>query len=144
MKRNGFNYGFNSRGHKNKHSESRRKESIKTKTEINTFKRKVELINWQRAYFKKINKRDKLLENLIAKKKKSEKRLKHTALKIRNLALAGVLQWVEHRLGTKGLPVQFPVRAHAWVVGQVPSGHHLRGNHTLMFLSLSFSLPYPL
>lgn len=34
------------------------------------------------------------MENLIAKKKKkkSEKRLKHTALKIRNLALAGVLQ----------------------------------------------------
>ena len=24
-------------------------------------------------------------------------------------------------LWTKGLPVQFPVRAHAWVVGQVPS-----------------------
>ena len=31
--------------------------------------------------------------------------------------------------------------AHA---GQVPSREHLRGNHTLMFLSLSFSLPSPL
>ena len=36
-------------------------------------------------------------------------------------ALAGVAQWIEHRLQIKGLPVQFPVRAHAWVVGQVPS-----------------------
>ena len=46
-------------------------------------------------------------------------------------------------LRTKGLPVQFPVRAHAWVAGQVPSRGHVRGNHTLMFLS-SFSLPSPL
>ena len=41
-------------------------------------------------------------------------------------------------------PVQFPVRAHACVAGQVPSGGHMRGNHTLMFLSLSFSFPSPL
>ena len=47
-------------------------------------------------------------------------------------------------LQTKGLPVQFPVRAHAWVAGQVPSGGHAAGNHTLMFLSLSFSHPSPL
>ena len=32
------------------------------------------------------------------------------------------------------------ISAHAWVVGQVPSRWHLRGNHTLMFLSLFFSL----
>ena len=36
--------------------------------------------------------------------------------------------------------VQFPVRAHAWVVGQVPSWGHMRGNHTLMFLSLFLPL----
>ena len=47
-------------------------------------------------------------------------------------------------LQTKGLPVWFPVRAHAWVVGQVPSRGHVESNHTLMFLSLSFSLPSPL
>ena len=41
---------------------------------------------------------------------------------------------------TKGSPVQFPVRASAWVVGQVLSRGRSRGNHTLMFLSLSFSL----
>ena len=33
-----------------------------------------------------------------------------------------------------------PVKAHAWVAGQVPSRGHTRGNHTLMFLSLSPSL----
>ena len=44
-------------------------------------------------------------------------------------------------LKTKGSPVRFPVRTHAWVVGQVPSWGRSRGNHTLMFLSLSPSLP---
>ena len=47
-------------------------------------------------------------------------------------------------LQTQGLSVQFPVRAHAWVKGQVPSRVRARGNHTSMFLSLSFSLPSPL
>ena len=60
------------------------------------------------------------------------------------LTLAGVAQWTECGLWTKRSPVQFPVRAHAWVVGQVPSGGQVRGNHTLIFLSLSFSLPSPL
>ena len=32
-------------------------------------------------------------------------------------------------------------RAHAWVAGQVPSRGPMRGNHTLTFLCLSFSLP---
>ena len=58
--------------------------------------------------------------------------------------LACVAQWIERGLGTKGLPGQFPVRAHAWVAGQVPSGGYVRGNHTLMFLSLFVSLPFPL
>ena len=59
-------------------------------------------------------------------------------------ALAVVAQWIEHELQTKGLLIWFPVRAYTCVVGQVPSGGHVRGNHTLMFLSLSFSLPSPL
>ena len=48
-------------------------------------------------------------------------------------------------LQTQRSLVQFPVRAHAWVVGQVPSWGHERGNgsmflnHTLMFLSLFLS-----
>ena len=47
-------------------------------------------------------------------------------------------------LRTKGLLIQFLVRAHGWVSGQVPSRRHVRGNHVLLFLSLSFSLPAPL
>ena len=47
-------------------------------------------------------------------------------------------------LQNKGSLVLFPVRAQAWVVGQLPSRGHLRGNHTLMFFSLSFSLLSPL
>ena len=44
-------------------------------------------------------------------------------------------------LQTKESQVQFPVRTHAWAAGQVPSGECARGNHTLMFPSLSFSFP---
>ena len=44
-------------------------------------------------------------------------------------------------LQIKDLPVQFPVRACACIASQVSSRGHMRGNHTLMFLSLSFSLP---
>ena len=44
-------------------------------------------------------------------------------------------------LRTSGSLVQFPVRAHARVAGQVLSRGDVRGNHTIMFLSLSFSFP---
>ena len=47
-------------------------------------------------------------------------------------------------LQTEKLLDQFPVRAHAWVAGQVYSLGCARGNHTLMFLCLSFSLSSPL
>ena len=40
--------------------------------------------------------------------------------------------------------VWFPVRAHAWVGDQVPSGGDTRSNHTFMFLSLSLSFPLSL
>ena len=43
------------------------------------------------------------------------------------------LSGLSARLWTKGLPVRFPVRAHAWVSDQVPRGGHGRSNHTLMF-----------
>ena len=60
------------------------------------------------------------------------------------LALVGGLSGLSAvGLGTKRLLVRFPVRAQAWVVGQVPSRGRVRGNHTLMFLSLSFSFPSP-
>ena len=45
-------------------------------------------------------------------------------------------------LWTKGLLVWFIVRAHVWVVGQVSSWGCVSGNHTLMLLSLFFSLPF--
>ena len=48
------------------------------------------------------------------------------------------------RLRTKGSWVRFPVMAHSWIAGQVPSRGRVRGNHTLTFLSLSFSFPSPL
>ena len=51
------------------------------------------------------------------------------------------LNGLSSSLWTKGLPVWFPDRAHAWVAGQVPSRRYVRGNHTLMLLSLSISLP---
>ena len=41
-------------------------------------------------------------------------------------------------------PVRFPVRAHAWVAGQVPSGGCVGGNYTMMFFSLSLSPSLPL
>ena len=41
-------------------------------------------------------------------------------------------------LRTKGWQVGFPVRIHAWVVVQAPT----RGNHTLVFPSLSPSLSH--
>ena len=47
-------------------------------------------------------------------------------------------------LQTKGLLDWFPIRARAWVAGWVPSRGCARSNHTLMFLSLSFSPPSPL
>ena len=42
----------------------------------------------------------------------------------------------------KGVRFNSQPWAHAWVVGQVPSQRRVRGNHTLMFLSLSL-LPFP-
>ena len=43
------------------------------------------------------------------------------------------LSGLSARLQTKGLLVQFLVRAYAWAAGQVPSWGCTRGNHTLMF-----------
>ena len=60
-------------------------------------------------------------------------------------ALAGVAQWTEHQPANQRVTGWIPsLQAGAWVVGQVPSRGRVRGNHALMFLSLSFSLPSPL
>ena len=55
---------------------------------------------------------------------------------MKKIVLACVAQWIEHGLQIKGSLVQFLVRAHAWVAGQVPSGGHVGDDHTLMFPSL--------
>ena len=44
-------------------------------------------------------------------------------------------------LRSKGSQIRFPVRAHVWVAGQVPGRGYVRGNHTLMLLSVSLFLP---
>ena len=43
-------------------------------------------------------------------------------------------------LQSEGSPVQSPVKAHACIVGQVPSRGRVRGNHTLIFFLPSFLL----
>ena len=57
--------------------------------------------------------------------------------------LASVAQWIECRPANQRALAQFPVRAHAWVPGWVPSCVCTRDNHTLMFLSLLFLPPFP-
>ena len=57
---------------------------------------------------------------------------------------AGVAQWIECQPANQRVAGSIPGRAHAWVVGQVPSKGLTRSNHTLMFLSVSFSLLSPL
>ena len=43
-------------------------------------------------------------------------------------------------LQTKGLPVRFPVREHAWVVGLAPSWRHVRGSRSMYLLHIDDSL----
>ena len=56
---------------------------------------------------------------------------------------AGVA-WIEHWPVNQRVAGLIPSQAHAWVVGQGPDGECVRGNHTLMFLSLSPSFPLSL
>ena len=59
-------------------------------------------------------------------------------------ALAGVAQWIECQPANPRVASSIPSQAHAWVAGQVPIWGCARGDHTLMFPSLSFSFPSPL
>ena len=54
---------------------------------------------------------------------------------------AGVAQWIEHWPVNKRVAGLIPSQGTCLVAGQVPKRGRARGNHTLMFLSLSFSLP---
>ena len=42
---------------------------------------------------------------------------------------------------TKRSLVRFPVRAHAWVAGQVPGWGHVRGNQSMFLSHIDISLP---
>ena len=63
-----------------------------------------------------------------------------------SLALAGVAQWIVHWPANKKVAGSIPSQGTGLGCGpgQVSSRGYGRGNHTLMFLSLSFSLPPPL
>ena len=66
-------------------------------------------------------------------------------MKIVKVALAGAAQWIECQPENQRVAGLIPSQGTCLVAGQVPSGGGcMRGNHTLMFLSLSFSLPSPL
>ena len=54
----------------------------------------------------------------------------------------GSVDWVP-ACEPKGHQFDSQSRAHAWVACQVPGWGHMRGKHTLMFFSISFSLPSP-
>ena len=58
--------------------------------------------------------------------------------------MAGVSQWIECWPENQRVAGSIPSQAHAWIASQVPGGRCMRGNHTLMFLFLSFCLPSPL
>ena len=61
-------------------------------------------------------------------------------------ALAGVAQWIECEPANQRVIGSIPSQGTCLGCGpgQVPSRECRRGNHTLIFLSLSFSLPSPL
>ena len=45
-------------------------------------------------------------------------------------------------LQSERLPVPFPVRAHAWIAGQVPIWGHARSNQSVSLSHTDFSLPH--
>ena len=54
---------------------------------------------------------------------------------------SGVAQWIKHGPANQRVASLIPSQGLAWVLGEVPSRGCSRGNHTLMFLSLSFFFP---
>ena len=55
-------------------------------------------------------------------------------------ALAGMAQWIELQPANQRVTGSIPSQGTCLIVAKVPKKGHRRGNHTLMFLSLSFSL----
>ena len=65
--------------------------------------------------------------------------------KIAEFALAGVAQWIEHWPTNQRVAGSIPGQSTCLgLQARSPVGEHMRGNYTLMFLSLSFCLSSPL
>ena len=62
------------------------------------------------------------------------------ALKMGCYVLAGVAQWIEHSTAKQRVASLIPSQGACLGCGQVPSRGRVRGNHTVMFLSLP---PFP-
>ena len=97
------------------------------------------------GYYAKLNKSGKyhMVSFIYGIKKKRERERR------KERALASVAQWVEHWPADQRSPVQFLVRAHAWLAVQDPGWEHNEATNqclsrTLTFISLSFFLPSPL
>ena len=58
--------------------------------------------------------------------------------------LAGIALWIEHGPEKQRVTGVIPSQGTCLGVGQVPSRGRARSNHTLMFLTLSLSLPLSL
>ena len=89
------------------------------------------------SYLEKINKIDTPLARLMRANKKFLKKGKQPWL----VWLSGL----SASRRTKRSPVRFPLRTHAWVVGQTPSWRCVGGNQSMYFshidVSLSLFLP---
>ena len=69
---------------------------------------------------------------------------KEKILKTARGALASVAQWTEHRLVNKKVASSIPSQCTCLGCRPDPQERAHRGNHTLMFLALTFSLTFPL
>ena len=60
---------------------------------------------------------------------------------VKRIALAGVAQWIDSRPANQKVASLIPSQGTCLGWGPGPQWGCVRGNHTLMFLSLPFSLP---
>ena len=70
--------------------------------------------------------------------------LKLCCIKLTKIALAGVAQWIECQPMNQRVTGSIPSQGTCLGCWPGPQLGCAGGNHTLMFLSLSFSLPSPL